>query len=59
MKSQNNMEIFYYLKQRWYTSKATGEQTTKGLEPIRQIAHGKKWLKLHNLDKKSPCFYTS
>jgi len=35
MKSQSNMEIFYYLKQRWYNSKATGEQTTKGLKPIR------------------------
>jgi len=23
-----------------YTSKTTGEQTTKGLEPIRQTAHG-------------------
>jgi len=40
MKSQSNMEIFYYLKQRWYNSKATGEQTTKGLKPIRQTAHG-------------------
>jgi len=25
------MEIFYYLKQRWYNSETTGEQTTKGL----------------------------
>jgi len=40
MKSQSNMEIFYYLKQRWYNSKATAEQTTKGLKPIRQTAHG-------------------
>jgi len=40
MKSQSYMEIFYYLKQRGYNSKATGEQKTKGLKPIRQTAHG-------------------
>jgi len=50
MKSQSNMEIFYYLRQR-YNSKTTGEQTTKGLKPIRQTAHddsckcGKVWTK--------------
>jgi len=35
IKSRSNMEIFYYLIQRRYNSKAEGEQTTKGLKPIR------------------------
>jgi len=36
-------------------SKTTGEQTTKGLEPIRQAISD---VKLHNQLEKDTCFYT-
>jgi len=65
MKSQSNIEMLYYLGNKdCILQKTTGEQTTKGLEPIRQTAHGELVnmarfeLILREPDKRRTCFYT-